>query len=100
MTEKVWQREVVRVAREYGWRIYHTLHSVGATPGFPDLVLAHERLGVLFVELKSEKGKTTMAQDDWLATLRAGGARAEVWRPADAEHAWRTLAGLPAPPAL
>lgn len=47
--------------------------------GFPDLVLARER--VVFAELKSERGKVQPEQSDWLERLRAAGAEAHLWRP-------------------
>lgn len=46
-------------------------------PGFPDLVLARNG-EVLFVELKSEKGKLSPEQRDWLAHTNG-----RLWRPAD-----------------
>ena len=51
-------------------------------PGFPDVVMAHPERGVIFAELKTDKGKTTAAQDAW---LRALGPHVEcyLWRPSD-----------------
>jgi len=49
--------------------------------GFPDLVLVGGR--VLYRELKSMRGRTSDAQSAWLASLRAAGADACVWRPSD-----------------
>jgi hypothetical protein len=62
--------------------VYHTHDSRRSEPGFPDLVLVrHERL--LFVELKSGKGKLTPAQAQWFGRLSQAGASVRVWRPSD-----------------
>lgn len=92
--EKDFQRTVIDMARVLGWRVHAeraAMRQSGkwSTPiqgdaGFPDLVLAHPQKGVIFAELKSERGHTTEAQDDWLAVLRtAGQSRVYVWKPRD-----------------
>ena len=58
-------------------------------PGFPDLVLARDG-EVLFVELKSSKGKPTTEQVIWLNEL-GGGC---VWRPDD----WPRIQAVLEPP--
>lgn len=85
MSEKDLQAAVIGAARVLGWRHYHTFDSRRSEPGFPDLVLVHPEHGVLFVELKAATGKVTTHQELWLASLRAAGARAVVWRP----HHWQ-----------
>lgn len=50
--------------------------------GFADLVIAGEH-GVLFRELKSEKGQLAPGQRSWLALLTGAGADAALWRPSD-----------------
>lgn len=67
------------VARMFGWRVYHTLRSKGSQPGFPDWTLARDR--VLFLELKTETGKVSAAQAEWLAALNAAHVEAYVVRP-------------------
>ena len=95
MTEAELQRCVIRAARLLGYRVAHfrparTTRGDWRTPveadgmGFPDLVLAgHGR--VLFRELKGNRGTMRPEQARWLDVLRAAGADAGVWRPAD----WR-----------
>lgn len=61
-----------------GWR---TAVS-GDGKGFPDLVLVGNK-GVLFRELKSDKGRPDTEQAVWLERLRAAGANVGVWRPDD-----------------
>jgi hypothetical protein len=81
------EKELLEAIRELAgwcrWNVYHTHDSRRSEPGFPDLVLAHKDRGVLFVELKSEKGKLTKEQTGWGAVLLAAGADWRVWRPAD-----------------
>lgn len=87
-------RQVVDLARLYGWAIYHTHDSRRSVAGFPDLVLVRER--VMFVELKTDAGKTSPAQNLWLGVLTAAGATAFLWRPKDWPTIERTLAPPPA----
>jgi hypothetical protein len=105
VTEDALLREVLAVAKTFGWLAHHTRPAWSAkgyrTPvqgdkGFCDLVLAHPTRGVIFVELKREQGVVTPEQTRWLETLRAAGQRAEVWRPSMRGEIVATLAGAPA----
>ena len=70
------------LAHIYGWRlVYHTFRSQHSPSGFPDYVLVRER--VVFAELKTEKGKPTPFQTEWLDGLRSAGAEVYLWRPSD-----------------
>ncbi len=86
-TEKQWQQRVEGVLRQYGFLVFHTLRSKGSTPGFPDIcAVKGERL--LFIELKTEKGKLSEHQRTWLDALAAVPcAEVHVWRPE--VHVWR-----------
>ena len=88
--EKTLLAQVRRLAQSAGFIVYHTHRSDKSEPGFPDLVLAKpgkpgEPGRLLFVELKSAKGKLTYDQHIWLDVLRhtLPGIEVEVWRPAD-----------------
>lgn len=59
---------VIKYAQLRGWMHYHTHDSRRSAEGFPDLVLVRGDQ-LIFAELKSEKGKTTPAQDTWLMAL-------------------------------
>jgi hypothetical protein len=61
-----------------GWR---TAVS-GDGKGFPDLVIVGPR-GVLFRELKAERGRTSPQQAEWTFWLRQAGADMGYWDPAD-----------------
>jgi hypothetical protein len=82
VTEKEWLATVRGWAKLAGWRTYHTLRSFGSAGGFPDLVLVRAATGeILWVELKTEKGKVRPDQQAWIDDLTACGQRAFVWRP-------------------
>ena len=83
MTEAELQAAVIDAAKWGGWLHYHTHDSRRCPPGFPDLVLLDPRTGrLIFAELKTEKGRVTPAQAEWLAALgRSHDAR--IVRPAD-----------------
>lgn len=82
ITEKTFMAQVIRLARLFGWRHYHTHDSRRSAAGFPDLVLVRgPRL--IFAELKTDTGKLSLDQQAWLLTLGGAGATARVWRPRD-----------------
>lgn len=80
-TEKAFQSQIERYAKLTGWLIYHTFDSRRSTSGFPDLTLCKTGRRTLFAELKSETGKLTDAQIEWLTALAATGETACLWRP-------------------
>ena len=85
MPEKDWQKVVIDTAHAFGWMVHHdrdARRSTGA--GFPDLVIVRER--ILFVELKSEKGKLKEGQESWRDALCLAGAEWHLWRPSDWEQ--------------
>lgn len=83
-TEAEWQKTIITAARLHGWRHHHTWLSVRSDPGWPDLVLLRPRDGrQLVVELKSDRGRITPAQQAWLDDFAACGVPAYVWRPGD-----------------
>ena len=83
-TEKDWSQVVTDYAGLRGWLVYRTWRSVHSPSGYPDLTMVRgERLVV--AELKTEKGKLSPSQKDWLERLR-GVPGIEVfgpWRPSD-----------------
>jgi hypothetical protein len=96
ISEAAFQQVVIDVARWHGWKVFHPLPAQNARgrwrtaqagdTGFPDLVLAHPKRGVIFAELKSAIGKLSDRQQAWIDTLRQAGAEVYVWRPADIEQ--------------
>ena len=91
MTEKQLQDAVLGLAKRLGWRTAHFRPALTQTgrwvtavqgdgKGFPDLVLAREGV-VLFIELKSAKGRLSTEQTRWAIHLPAGNTF--VFRPKD-----------------
>lgn len=90
VTEAEFQRQVLDLARMFGWSSYHPKLSKWSERGWPDLAMVRgPRL--IFAELKRENGKTSEHQDHWLGLLRAvPSIEVFLWRPSDFE----TIAGL------
>lgn len=99
VSEAAFQKAVIELAETLGWRTFHVHDSRKAlrggrlvgdrrAAGFPDLVLTR-RGRLLFLELKSEKGRLRAAQAEWLADLQeveqdaAGRVVVRVLRPSD-----------------
>ena len=88
--EKAFMAAVIKLAKHYGYEVYHTHNSRKSDPGFPDLVLCRPRSAtspgrLIFAELKSSTGKLTMDQYRWLSVLKHSLPDVEVycWRPGD-----------------
>lgn len=93
MTEAQWQDVVVEAARNLGWKAVHFRPAMVrqgryATPaaydavGWVDLVLVTDAR-TLFVELKTDRGKTSPEQRLWAEWLEAAGQDVRLWRPRD-----------------
>ena len=94
ISEKDFMESIVQLARNTGWMVYHPYDSRRSEPGFPDLVMTKPKRLVI-AEIKTEKGKTTPAQDQWLSTLRtARGVKVKLWRPSDWPEIERTLGAI------
>lgn len=90
MTEKDFQTAVIDLCRILRLRVAHfrpartgkgwvtPVQADGA--GFPDLVVVGPN-GVAFRELKSQSGRQTDLQRDWMTDLSKAGADADLWRP-------------------
>jgi len=94
VTEAELSKQVIKLAQKAGWIVAHfhrapTVKGHWGTPiaadgrGFPDLVLARER--VMFVELKAERGYIKPHQRRWQERLDEAGAEYHVWKPRDLE---------------
>jgi len=99
-TEKDFLAAVVELAQAHNWLVHHVLearhYAKRIGPGYPDLTLVRgNRLA--FVELKSEKGKLSEPQRQWLDALSSVGKTLDnadhgpvetyVFRP----HDWETI---------
>ena len=92
MSEKVFTKNVIDLARKLGWKVCHFHDSrrqvrprvfVGDkdAAGFPDLVLVKNQT-LIFSELKSEDGVMSQAQKDWYNALDViqGRVYVVVWK--------------------
>jgi len=105
ISEKAFTHQVITLAKYLGWRTAHfrpgkTQRGRWVTPvqgdgaGFPDLVLAHDKLRqVIFAELKTEIGKLSESQHEWIFVLRECPVRAFIWRPSDINEIEEVLSG-------
>ena len=94
LSERDFTTKVIDRAKAMGWRVFHPRPArtsqgwrtagQGTPKGFPDCVIAQDGV-LLLVELKSQKGKLTDEQKDWLH--HTNGA---VWRPKD----WQRICEL------
>ena len=81
--EAAFQKTVIAFARLHGWRYYFTFNSKKSPPGFPDLTLVRPSR-IVFAELKTETGKPTDEQCEWLMDLATvAGVEVYLWRPSD-----------------
>ena len=100
MSERDLKNTIVNFARNCGWLVHHDLPSQRANgswatatqgdSGYPDLVLVHPGnptrnvpASSLYAELKTQRGKLTTGQQQWLNALQAASQTAVVWRPSD-----------------
>lgn len=89
LTETGFQQKITDRAEALGWMVYHTYDSRRSNAGFPDLVLARDGV-VVFIEVKSAKGRISEDQARWAKALGEGyceGVAGEycyfLWRPSD-----------------
>ena len=88
--EEAFMQRVIDLARDLGYRHYHPRDSRKSVAGWPDLVLVRPGR-CLFVETKTDTGRLTAAQEDWLECLRDAGQEVHVWRPGDMAEIERVL---------
>ena len=69
ITEKQFEGQVKDLAKLFGWKYYHTWRSIHSPAGFPDVVMVRPPR-LIFAELKSEQGKPSDKQQDWLDILK------------------------------
>lgn len=103
ITEAAFTKQVLDLARVFGWRSAHFRPArtanggwrtavSGDGVGWPDLVLCRGAV-ILVAELKVGRGKATPEQQAWLAAFRAAGVPAFEWRPEDWEAIEAVLRG-------
>lgn len=92
-SEREFRQMVMSACKLLHWSYYFTWNSKNSVGGFPDLVLikikseqgARNETDVsgelIFVELKTDIGKLTPKQVEWLSLLKACGCETYLWRP-------------------
>lgn len=102
ISEKDFMAKVIAYAKSRGWKVYHTYRSDKSEPGYLDLTMvrggtthsAGDKItdyGVVWAELKTETGKLTKAQKEWIKALEAADQEVHVWRPSDWPEIERVL---------
>lgn len=93
MSESELQSAIIGLAKLLGWRVAH-FRSANTTQGwmtpvaadgkgFPDLCMVKDDR-LLFVELKTDRGRLSPEQDEWIAALQdSRGCGVYVFRPRD-----------------
>jgi hypothetical protein len=82
--EKEFQHQVVQFAKLNGWRVYSLPDSrLVSMRGYPDLTMWHLSRGMIFAELKADKGHLRPDQVVVLDELKSIGCQVFVWRPTD-----------------
>lgn len=93
ISEREFMAQVIALAKLHGWMVSHPWLSIRSAAGFPDIIAVKEGL-MLAIELKSERGKTTEAQEAWLDALgECAGIESIVWKPHDWDEIVRILEG-------
>ena len=83
VTEKQFLAQVRDLSAMLGWRLYHPWLSKYSESGWPDVALVRPPRVVL-AELKTESGKVSPSQREWLDLLaRCPGVETYLWRPTD-----------------
>lgn len=95
MTEVQFQQRITDLCDYLALRWHHETDSRKSPKGWPDLVIGGPN-SVIFAELKTEKGRTTEAQKEWLQTLARSGAVVYLWRPDDWSGIEQTLKAMAA----
>lgn len=96
VTEAQLQRAIIDMATALGWTCWHDNDSRRNVAGLPDLICVHPTHGLVFIELKTVKGRLRQAQREWLDLLTQAGQRAYVIRPTDMDFAEALFRGVEA----
>lgn len=97
VSEEQFQKNVIREAQLYGWKIAHFRKAqskrgnwitpvAGDGKGFVDLVLALEDDRVIFAELKRQDGYLKPEQKMWRDLLISAGQEWYLWKPSMMEE--------------
>lgn len=89
-SERRYQDQIVQLAEANGWHVWHDNDSRRNDAGLPDLLLIRGAV-LLFLEVKTEKGKVSLAQEAFIERLKqVKYVEADVARP---RH-WEQIAAV------
>ena len=93
ITEKDFRQQVISLAKLLGYKTYFTWTSIHSPKGIPDLILCRPPR-LIFAELKSEQGKVTPHQQEWLDLFgECPGVEKYLWKPSQFEEIVSILRG-------
>jgi hypothetical protein len=91
ITEADFSTQVEGLLNLSGWRWHHSrpartkdgwVTPISGDPGIPDIIAVRGD-ELIWIELKSERGRLTPGQYAWIGSLRVAGQRVYLWRPSD-----------------
>jgi hypothetical protein len=94
-SERDFRQMVMSLAKINGWKYYFTWNSQHSVVGFPDMFFCRVKVDaqarndcdvhgeMFFAELKSDNGKLSPAQVEWLSILKMCGCETHCWFPKD-----------------
>lgn len=95
--ERDLQATALQLMRIVGWRTFCDRMAFRSDAGWPDITAIHtEMKRTLFVECKTEKGKLSAKQEEWLTDLSRAGNETFLLRPSY----WERFVRLVTPPRL
>jgi len=85
-TESQLREQIRDLCKTFGWKFYFTWSSIHSPRGMPDLILCKPPR-LVFAELKTEKGKVSPHQQEWIDLLNECGGNVECYviRPSQIE---------------
>lgn len=93
ITEENLREQVRDLCKLFGWKFHFSWTGIHSPRGMPDLILVKPPR-IIFAELKTEKGKVSTYQREWLDILdECPGCEIYLWRSGDIEDIARILQG-------
>jgi hypothetical protein len=103
VSENAFEDKLLAAAAAHGWRCHaerkatvsvdrfgkkRVITPIKGHAGYVDVTMAHASRGIVFAELKTDKGRLGEGQPEWITTLAhydvpGSPVLVEVWRPAD-----------------
>jgi hypothetical protein len=91
ISEKEFMALIVREAKAKGWKVMHHFDSRKSEKGWPDLFMVRGNRAIA-LECKTDTGKPTQDQLDWIVALGRTGIAADIVRPCHWDRILKALA--------